>query len=59
MIHISRPVVIKGYLYVIKEAPISDCNTGVNMPALNKWTDGYLINKMDGRKISVAITPNG
>ncbi|KAK2466214.1 hypothetical protein APHAL10511_001856 [Amanita phalloides] len=43
MIHISRPVVIKG----------------LQVAALKKWTDDYLINKMGGRKMSVATTPNG
>ena len=59
IIHVSRPIVIKGCPVITKGAPIIDYITGVDMPALNKWTDGYLINKMEGRKISVAITPNG
>ncbi|KAF8165341.1 Clavaminate synthase-like protein, partial [Crassisporium funariophilum] len=43
LIHISRPVIIKG----------------LDLPALRRWNDGYLIEKMGNRQISVAVTPNG
>ncbi|KXN86277.1 JmjC domain-containing protein 7 [Leucoagaricus sp. SymC.cos] len=43
IIHVSRPVIIKGFL----------------APSTRKWTNDYLIKKMGDRRISVAITPNG
>ncbi|KAH7929452.1 Clavaminate synthase-like protein [Leucogyrophana mollusca] len=43
LVHISRPVVIKG----------------LKVPASARWTDDYLAEKMGERKISVALTPNG
>jgi jumonji domain-containing protein 7 len=41
--HLSRPAVIKG----------------VEFPALTKWTDDYLVEKMGDQSVSVAVTPNG
>jgi jumonji domain-containing protein 7 len=32
---------------------------GLELPALARWTDEYLINQMGDRQISVAVTPNG
>lgn len=29
------------------------------MPALRRWTDEYLIERMSNQKISVAVTPDG
>ncbi|KIJ70557.1 hypothetical protein HYDPIDRAFT_78159 [Hydnomerulius pinastri MD-312] len=43
LVHISRPVVIKG----------------VEFPALTKWTDEYLVQRMGNQSVSVAMTPNG
>ncbi|KAG1806803.1 cupin-like domain-containing protein [Suillus plorans] len=43
LVHISRPVVIKGF----------------QIPALKRWTDDYLQTKLQDQLISVAITPNG
>jgi len=43
IVHISRPVVIKGFQF----------------PALKRWTDDYLRDKLQDQPISVAITPNG
>ncbi|KAG2754783.1 Clavaminate synthase-like protein [Suillus brevipes Sb2] len=43
LVHISRPVVIKGF----------------QIPALKRWTDDYLQTKLQDQPISVAITPNG
>ncbi|KAG0709638.1 cupin-like domain-containing protein [Suillus ampliporus] len=43
LVHISRPVVIKGF----------------QIPALKRWTDDYLQSKLREQPISVAITPNG
>ncbi|KAG1754044.1 cupin-like domain-containing protein [Suillus paluster] len=43
LVHVSRPVVIKGF----------------QIPALKRWTDDYLQNKLQEQPISVAITPNG
>lgn len=34
-------------------------DTGLKIPALERWTDEYLTSKMDDRQISVAVTPNG
>ncbi|EGO01893.1 hypothetical protein SERLA73DRAFT_177489 [Serpula lacrymans var. lacrymans S7.3] len=41
--HISRPVIIKGF----------------EVPALKRWTDKYILERMQQRSISVAVTPNG
>ncbi|EIW76115.1 Clavaminate synthase-like protein [Coniophora puteana RWD-64-598 SS2] len=43
LVHISRPVLIKGFI----------------PPALSRWTDDYLVDRMGKRPVSVAITPNG
>ncbi|KAH7914350.1 cupin-like domain-containing protein [Hygrophoropsis aurantiaca] len=43
LIHISRPVVIKG----------------LQIPASARWTNDYLVKKMGEHSISVAFTPNG
>ncbi|CAA7259788.1 unnamed protein product [Cyclocybe aegerita] len=43
LIHISRPVIIKGF----------------HVPALQLWSDEYLTEQMGERQISVAVTPNG
>ncbi|KAH0839749.1 clavaminate synthase-like protein [Lanmaoa asiatica] len=43
LVHLSRPVVIKG----------------LEFPALTKWTDDYLVQRMGGQSISVAVSPNG
>lgn len=43
MVHVSRPVVIKG----------------LSVPAREKWTNEYLVKKMGSTEISIAITPNG
>ncbi|KAL0579685.1 hypothetical protein V5O48_002315 [Marasmius crinis-equi] len=47
MTHISRPVLIKGF------------NGVLQVPAIERWTDEYLIKKMGSSAISVAVTPNG
>ena len=59
LIHISRPVIIKGHHPLCQKCHMTDYVTGIKMPALEKWTNDYLIDKMGSRKISVAITPNG
>ena len=41
----NRPVVIQ--------------NATKQWPALNKWTTEYLVEKLRGRQISVAVTPTG
>ncbi|KAL0950026.1 hypothetical protein HGRIS_010034 [Hohenbuehelia grisea] len=43
LVHVSRPVLIKGY----------------PLPALERWSDSYLIDAMDGKEFSVAVTPDG
>ncbi|KIJ20025.1 hypothetical protein PAXINDRAFT_67223 [Paxillus involutus ATCC 200175] len=43
LVHASRPVVIRG----------------VEFPALTKWTDEYVVQRMGNQSISVAVTPNG
>jgi len=43
LVRISRPVVING----------------LKIPALTRWTDEYLVERMGDRGISVAVTPNG
>ncbi|KAF8076394.1 cupin-like domain-containing protein [Lyophyllum atratum] len=43
LVHISRPVVIKGF----------------KIPASTLWSDAHLTNCMGTRKISIAVTPNG
>jgi len=43
LVHISRPVVIKGY----------------ELPACALWTDRYLVDVMGEQTVSVAVTPNG
>ncbi|KAF5370114.1 hypothetical protein D9758_001043 [Tetrapyrgos nigripes] len=48
LVHISRPVLIKGDPVGFKAAP----NPGL-------WTDEYLAETMGSRSISVAVTPNG
>lgn len=43
LVHVSRPVVIKG----------------LSFPALDRWSNEYLCERMGNRPISVAATPNG
>lgn len=43
LVHISRPVLIKR----------------MQVPAVNLWTDKYLIKKLGTQTISVAVTPDG
>jgi len=43
LVHVSRPVVIKG----------------ITFPALSRWNNEYLCERMGDRPISVAATPNG
>jgi jumonji domain-containing protein 7 len=33
--------------------------TGLEIPAIERWTDEYIIERMGDREISVAVTPNG
>lgn len=62
LVHLSRPVVIKGTVVVhIWVAPerLTCCILGAEFPALTKWTDDYLVQKMGDQCVSVAGTPNG
>ncbi|PFH52730.1 hypothetical protein AMATHDRAFT_73863 [Amanita thiersii Skay4041] len=43
LVNASRPVVING----------------LELSATRKWTNGYLVRKMEMRRISVAVTPDG
>ncbi|KAF9451730.1 Clavaminate synthase-like protein [Macrolepiota fuliginosa MF-IS2] len=43
LIHISRPVIIKGF----------------EIPASQKWSNDYLAQEMGDRQISIAVTPTG
>ncbi|KDQ20743.1 hypothetical protein BOTBODRAFT_317485 [Botryobasidium botryosum FD-172 SS1] len=47
IVHISRPALFRG------------CFTASQFPALQHWNDGYICDKMQGRPISVAVTPDG
>lgn len=60
LVHLSRPVVIKGIseIYFTPARP-TRCFSGVEFPALTKWTDDYLVQKMGDQPVSVAVTPNG
>ncbi|KIK68155.1 hypothetical protein GYMLUDRAFT_1015919 [Collybiopsis luxurians FD-317 M1] len=43
LVQVSRPALIKG----------------IKVPSAFKWTNEYLINKMESHAVSVAVTPNG
>jgi jumonji domain-containing protein 7 len=59
--HLSRPAVIKGITITLCATPVrlTRCFSGVEFPALTKWTDDYLVEKMGDQSVSVAVTPNG
>lgn len=59
LVHISRPVIIKGSHIVKPTYRLHLCLVGFKTPASTLWSNDYLVQKMGSQKISIAITPNG
>lgn len=69
LVHISRPVVFRSAFsstilatcsaFLISSLHCIDCFDSHNLPALSRWTDAYLAQKMTDRPVTVAVTPDG